>query len=104
MCPCCRGDHEIHRWDVLAATYKVCADEAIVLSAEIVEGEALIWVAERRDQLQVLAHALAVAGAVQEFSLGDRGQADALRTVGSQSLDNRSGGSIDETDADIGVQ
>ena len=103
MCPRRRSDQEIHRRDVLAATDKVRADESVVLSAEIVEGEALIRFAERRHQLQVLAHALAVASAGEEFSFGDRGQADALRAVGTQSLGNRSGRSIDEMDADIGI-
>lgn len=40
MCPRGRGDQEIHRREVLAATYTVRADEAVVLSAEIVEMDA----------------------------------------------------------------
>jgi hypothetical protein len=68
-----RRDHEIHERDMLAATEQICTDGAVGLGAKVVEREALVRLAERRD------HPRAVTRTREEFGLGYRGKAGTRR-------------------------
>src|SRR5712691_4187441 len=97
-------DQQIVRSDGPTRPLEIEADEAGLLGAPVIEGEAHERSEESAQQAQVVVDTGALPGSVQEFGLHDGREPDLGRVRRLEARRHRRRGAVQDADADVRVQ